>query len=255
MSVACGDLDGDGRPDLAVTSFYGESTTLFHNLDQGFFADHTATIGLAAPSRYVLGVGVAFLDANNDGRLDLFTANAHVSDLRPHFPYQMTAQLYLGAPGGTLTDVTDRAGPAFEPLHVGRGLAVGDLDNDGRVDGLMVAHNEPLVYFHNRTESSHTHFVTMRLEGKTSNRDGVGTVVVLNAGGQKQVAPRFGGGSYQSAGDPRLHFGLGSSDRVESVEVRWPSGRVDRHRNLRADQGYLLREGDAALSSLPGFPH
>jgi enediyne biosynthesis protein E4 len=255
MGVACGDLDGDGRPDLAVTNFYGESTTLFHNMGQGFFADHTAAIGLAAASRYVLGFGVAFLDADNDGRLDLLTANGHVNDLRPHYPYQMTARLYLGGPRGTLTEVTDRAGPAFEPLHVGRGLAVGDLDNDGRIDALMVSHNEPLIYFHNRTESDQHHFVTLRLQGKTSNRDGVGAVVTLVAAGRKQVAPRLGGGSYQSAGDPRLHFGLGTSDRVESVDVRWPSGRVDRFRNLAADRGYRLIEGDESPKLLEGFRH
>jgi len=256
MGVACGDLDGDGRPDLAVTNFYGESTSLFHNLGQGFFADHTAAIGLAAASRYVLGFGVAFLDVDNDGRLDLLTANGHVSDLRPHYPYQMTARLYLGGPRGTLTEVTDRAGPAFEPLHVGRGLAAGDVDNDGRVDALMVAQNEPLIYFHNLTESNHTHFVTMLLEGKTSNRDGVGAVVVLVAGGRTQVAQCFGGGSFQSAGDPRLHFGLGTSERVESVEVRWPlSGRVDRFRNLAADRGYRLIEGDMSPKLLKGIRH
>ena len=86
MGVACGDLDGDGRPDLAVTNFYGESTTFYRNLGGGLFADQTAAIGLAAPSRYLLGFGVAFLDANNDGRLDLATANGHVNDLRPNVP-------------------------------------------------------------------------------------------------------------------------------------------------------------------------
>ena len=96
MGVACGDLDGDGRLDLAVTNFYGESTTFYRNLGGGIFADHTAAVGLAAPSRYLLGFGIAFLDANNDGRLDLATANGHVNDIRPEFPYAMPAQLLLG---------------------------------------------------------------------------------------------------------------------------------------------------------------
>ena len=110
MGVACGDLDGDGMPDLAVTNFYGESTSFFHNLGHGLFADHGAAIGLAAPSRYFLGFGAAFLDANNDGRLDLFTANGHVSDTRPLFPYAMTPQLYLGDDSGRLAEVTAHAG-------------------------------------------------------------------------------------------------------------------------------------------------
>jgi len=253
MGVACGDLDGDGRPDLAVTNFYSESTTLFHNMGQGLFVDHTAAAGLAAPSRYRLGFGAAFLDANNDGSLDLMTANGHVSDTRPVYPYAMTPQLYLGSRAGTLTDVTASAGPPFQQLYVARGLAVGDLDNDGRVDAVMVAQNGPLVYLHNQTEPPPGHSITLRLEGTKSNRDGNGAVVSVTCGGRTQVAQRYGGGSYQSAGDPRLHFGLGSSDRIESVEVRWPSGRVDRHRDLAAGRSYLLREGDAT-PSIPGTP-
>jgi hypothetical protein len=253
MGVACGDLDDDGRFDLVVTNFYGESTTLFHNLGQGLFADHTASAGLAAPSRHRLGFGVAFLDANNDGCLDLITANGHISDQRPLFPHAMTAQLFLGSPAGTLSDVTAQAGPPFQQPYVGRGLAVGDLDNDGRLDAVMVAQNEPLVVFHNETGPLRGHFVMFRLEGTKSSRDGIGAVVTIESGGRKQVATRLGGGSYQSAADPRLHFGLGPESRIGSVEVRWPSGRVDRHRHLLADHGYRLREGEATPRALQGF--
>ena len=165
MGVACGDLDGDGRPDLAVTNFFGESTTFFRNLGGGAFGDHTAAIGLAAPSRYLLGFGVVFLDANDDGRLDLMTANGHVHDGRPQFPFAMPAQLLIGGAGGRLTDVSSEAGPPFQVLRMGRGLASGDLDNDGRVDALLLGQNEPLAYFHNRTEAA-GHSVTFALEGR-----------------------------------------------------------------------------------------
>jgi tetratricopeptide (TPR) repeat protein len=255
MGIACGDLDSDGRPDLAVTNFYAQSTTFFHNLGQGLFTDHTAAIGLAAPSRHRLGFGAAFFDANNDGWLDLVTANGYVSDQRPVFPYAMPPQLFLGSPSGVLTDVTAQAGPPFQQPSVGRGLAVGDLDNDGRLDALMVAQNDPLVFFHNQTDPSGGHFVTFRLEGTQSNRDGVGAVLAVTAGGRTRLAARCGGGSYQSAADPRLHFGLGSGDRIESVEVRWPSGRVDRHHDLAADRGYRLREGTTAPELLTVTPH
>ena len=155
MGVAAGDLDGDGRPDLAVTNFFNESTTLFRNLGDGQFADHTAAVGLAAPSRARLGFGIAFLDVNDDGRLDLLTANGHLNDYRPEVPYAMPVQLLRGGPGGRLEDVTARGGAALLMPHLGRGLAIGDLDNDGRVDAVVVAQDEPLVYLHNRTAGGH----------------------------------------------------------------------------------------------------
>ena len=163
MGIACGDLDGDGRLDLAVTNFYGESTTFYRNLGEGQFADQTSAIGLAAPSRYMLGFGAAFLDANNDGRLDLVQANGHVNDLRPTVPFAMPAQLFLGeAPAGWSTC---RSAPVRRGRcpGLGRGLACGDLDNDGRLDLLIVAEGTPLAYFHNQGPAGH--FVTLQLEG------------------------------------------------------------------------------------------
>jgi hypothetical protein len=251
MGIACGDLDGDGRPDLVVTNFYNESSTLYQNLGRGLFADRTAASGLGLASRYYLGFGIAFLDYDNDGRLDLITANGNVNDERPSLSYGMPVQLLAGREGGRLVDVSARCGPPWDVLRVGRGLAEGDLDNDGRVDAVILAQNEPLAYFHNRTPGGH--FVTFRLEGTTSNRDGVGAVVIVDCGGQRRVARRFGGGSYQSAGDPRLHFGLGSAPRIDRVEVRWPSGRIDRSRDLAVDRGYLLREGDPDPRPAAGF--
>jgi enediyne biosynthesis protein E4 len=251
MGVAAGDLDSDGRLDLAVTNFFDESTTLFHNLGGGQFSDHTAEVGLAAPSRDRLGFGIAFLDVNNDGRLDLMTANGHVNDYRPEFPYAMPVQLLIGGPGGRLTDVTTRAGAPLLVPHLGRGLAIGDLDNDGQVDALLVSENEPMVYFHNRTAGGH--FVTLALEGTKSNRDGVGARVIVEAGGSRQVSQRLGGGSFLSASDPRLHFGLGSATRIGRLEVRWPSGRVDSFQDLAADKGYRLREGEPKPAPLPGW--
>src|SRR5262249_14081170 len=195
----------------------------------------------------------AFLDADKDGDLDRAAANGHVDDFRPEIPYAMPAQLFLGGAGGQLTDVSDRAGPPWQVPRVGRGLAAGDLDNDGRVDLLLVAQDGPLAYFHNRTTAGHA--LTLRLEGTASNRDAVGARVTVIAGGRRQVAWRFGGGSYQSASDPRLHFGLGDTDRIEAIEVSWPSGRVDRFGPLAADAGYLLREGQPEPRPLAGFRH
>ena len=252
MGVAAGDLDGDGLIDLAVTNFYGESTTYYRNLGGGVFIDATAASGLAVASRRLLGFGVAFLDANNDGRLDLASANGHVNDLRPNYPYRMPAQLLLSGPDGRLTDVSEAAGAPWREPRMGRGLVVGDLDNDGRQDVLILSHNQPLAYFHNRTEGGRS--LTLRLEGRGSNRDAVGARVAVVAGGRRRVAWRTGGGSYQSAGDPRLHFGLGDAPGAESVEVTWPSGHVDRYPGLSAGAGYLLREGRSEPEPLAGYP-
>jgi hypothetical protein len=251
MGVACGDLDGDGLVDLAVTNYYNESTSFFRNLGGGSFDERSAAIGLASPSRYLLGWGIAFPDLNNDGRRDVLTANGHIYDGRPLFPFAMQIQLLIGGRDGKLTDVSAQAGAPFLSLHLGRGLAAGDLDNDGRVDAVIVAQNEPLLYLHNQTQAGHS--VTLRLEGTTSNRDAIGARVALSAGGKTLVAQRTGGGSFQSASDPRLHFGLGDASRVDAIEIRWPSGRVDRHRDLAADTAYHLREGHAAALPLAGW--
>jgi hypothetical protein len=250
MGAAIGDLDGDGRPDLFVTNFYGESTTYFRNLGAGMFADQTAAAGLAGPSRFLLGFGIAAFDANNDGWLDLATANGHVNDDRPDYPYAMPASLLIGRGDGHLTEVARTADDPWSVPRVARGLAVGDLDNDGRVDVLLIDQVGPLAYLHNRTAGGH--FLTFLLEGTESNRDAVGTAVTVDAGGRRRRAWRYGGGSFLSASDPRVHFGL-EVDRVEEVEVRWPSGHVDRYRGLRADRGYRLREGSTTPSPLPGF--
>jgi tetratricopeptide (TPR) repeat protein len=251
MGVACGDLGGDGRPDLAVTNFFGESTTFYRNLGGGMFADATAAVGLKAPSRFLLGFGITLFDADNDGCLDLATANGHIHDLRPTVPYAMPAQLLAGDMSGHLTDITERSGAVWSVPRIGRGLAHADLDNDGRVDLLLVAQNSPLAYFHNQTPRA-GHFLTLRLEGTASNRDAIGARVTVTSGGRRQTNWKVGGGSFASACDPRLHFGLGSQRAVDSLEIRWPSGRVSRFHNLRADAGYLIRESDQTPAPLVG---
>jgi tetratricopeptide (TPR) repeat protein len=250
MGVAAGDLDGDGLLDLATTNFYGDSMTLDLALAPGLFADATAPMGLKVPTRYMVGWGVAFLDADADGRLDLAMTNGHLDDSGGNMPYAMASQLFLGRGGSAMVEATDEAGPGWSLPRVGRALAAGDLDNDGREDVVLVAHDTPLAYLHNRSEGGRP--LTLLLEGTASNRDAVGAVATVRAGGRAWAAQRVGGGSYQSSDDPRLHFGLGAVDSIESVEVRWPSGRSDTYRGLRPGGMYRLREGDAEARDLPG---
>jgi tetratricopeptide (TPR) repeat protein len=250
MGTALGDLDGDGRPDLLVTNFYGESTTYFRNLGGGAFADQGAALNLTAPTRFLLGFGVATLDADADGRLDLAIANGHVNDDRPDYPYDMPSLLLIQDPDGRLVDVSQDAGPPWTVPRVSRGLATGDLDNDGRVDLLILPQKSPLGYFHNLSERGGS--LTLALEGTASNRDAVGAVATVTVGGRRSRGWRFGGGSFVSASDPRLHFGVGSAERVDEVEIRWPSGRIDRHGPLEARRGYRIREGDPTPAAIPG---
>src|SRR5262249_32403570 len=147
-----------------------------------------------------------FFDANNDGSLDLVQANGHVTDYRPSFPLEMKTQILLGDGAGRFIDVSGRAGPPWDVLRIARGLAIGDLDNDGRMDVLLVNQNAPIALLHNRFQGP-THFVTLALEGTISNRDAIGARVAVTSAGRTQIAFRFGGGSYLSASDSRLHFG------------------------------------------------
>jgi enediyne biosynthesis protein E4 len=261
MGVACGDYDGDGRLDVAVTNFFGESTTLYHNHGRGVFSDRSAAAGLAAPTRLMLGFGLVGLDANNDGRLDLAQANGQVEDYGTAIPYAMPAQLFLGDAVGRLADVSDRAGSPWRVPRLGRGLAAGDLDNDGRIDLILVGQNDPLALLHNRFESqdhppveSPNHFLMLKLEGTASNRDAVGAQVTVTVSGRTQIVARVGGGSYLSASDSRVHFGLGPAKKADRVEVAWPSGRRDRFDGLAADTGYRLIEGSREPKPMAGFP-
>lgn len=256
MGVACADIDGDSLPEIAVTNFYGESTRLYWNLGNGQFADHSMAVGIAAPSRYLLGFGLVFEDFNNDGLRDLASANGHVDDLRPTIPYAMPIQLLLGtAPGKFLEARPDSESPLAVP-RVGRGLASGDLNNDGWMDLLVSDLEGPVAYLQNlgrpmRDVSAPRDFVAFDLVGSQSNRDAVGARVRVTHQGARRYGWRVGGGSYLSSSSRRLHFGLGRGEDRVQVEVRWPSGQVQTHENLLTNQTYRLTEGEPSPAALP----
>ena len=154
MGIGCGDSVGRRRPAglWRVTNFYGESTTFFQNLGKGSLSPtgRSRLEPRGARRRHVLGFGAFFLDADDNGRLDLVQANGHVNDFRPGTPYAMPTQLFLGTAGGRFADASDRAGDCWNVLRVGRGLAVGDVDNDGRQDVVILAQASPLAFFHNQ---------------------------------------------------------------------------------------------------------
>ncbi len=253
MGVACGDYDRDGLPDLAVTNFFGESTSFFKNLGAGLFTDATAAIGLRNPTRLLLGFGVAWLDADNDGRLDLISANGHIHDIRPRAPYEMPLQLLMQNESGRLEDWSEEAGAVFQVPRLGRGLAVADLDNDGRLDGLAVALDSSLVYLHNQTAGKQRH-LTVMLVGKGHNRDAIGARVKVAVNSRCFTAWRTGGGSYASSSTPWLHFGLGAIAGPARVEVVWPSGQTERHDRIPLDSLVRIEEGNTHAVSHAQIP-
>ncbi len=249
MGVDAGDLDGDGRPDLFSTAFARETNTFFRNLGGGRFFDVTRGTGLGPPSFMRLGFGTCFLDLDLDGGLDIAVVNGHVSahvdeDGDPENTFRQPAQLFLNDGKGKFREVSRQCGTYFREMHVGRGLAAADYDNDGRMDLAISNSGEPGVLLHNRSASPH-HWLRLHLQGTKSNRDAVGAKVTIRLGGRELVRHRKGGGSYCSAGDPRLHFGLGTATQADQVEVRWPSGLVQTFGPLAGDRGYRLVEGDA----------
>ncbi len=241
MGVVAEDLDGDGRIDLFITNLVNESNTLFRNLGGMQFVDASLGAGLDAPSRPRTGFGDTALDADNDGRPDLFVANGHV-DHRPwaNSPMAQPPQFFWGRERGRF----ELAGPSsdgFDRPVVGRGAAAGDLNNDGRVDLVVVHRDAPTALWWNRGEGGH--WLGLRLRGTRSGRTPVGARVTCRAGGRTIVRRLTSGTGYLSAHDPRLWFGLGNSAEVERLEVRWPSGAIQSWAGLSADRILVIEEG------------
>lgn len=240
MGVARGDINGDGHPDLVATNFLGRSTIAFEAQGNGSYIDASTVLGLTSTTRGVLGFGVALEDFDGDGRLDLFQANGHVLDrARLGVPFAMRPTL-LRNDGRRFMDVPDQADPWFGRQMLGRGVAVGDLDRDGRPDVVINSLDAPAAILHN--DSPGGHWLILELVGR-SPRSAVGASVRALVDGRAIVRDLSAGGSYLSASDRRLFIGLGGSKHVKRLEVQWPSGKVEVWSDLEAGQSLKLTEG------------
>lgn len=256
MGVSCGDFNNDQKLDLIVTNFYGESTSYFENMGNLLFREGGAAIGLKDASRYRLGFGTTLTDFNNDGRLDIATANGHVNDSSPIIPYQMPVQLLLANPDGRLMNTESKVGPDMLVPRLGRGLAVGDLNHDGLQDMVITSLDSQLSVFQNslpdQTDNPQqaAYYIMIQLEGVKSNRDGVGAKITLKYSDKTQMTVRFGGGSYLSASAGPLHFGLDKAKTIDQLEVQWPSGIIDRHKLVSVNQTIRIKEGEKTVYPL-----
>ena len=250
MGIAVGDYLHNGRPSLYVTNFSDENDLLYRNDGDWNFTEVSYSSGVALPSLPYVKWGTAFVDLDNDGWLDLITVDGHVYPQVDTLPsgagYREPKLLQMNQKDGTFCDASDEAGPALQEKRVSRGLAVGDLFNDGNVDAVIGdIDGGPMILKNHGVPGRH--WVSFELAGVKSNRLALNARIKIVAGGVTQTDEIHSGGSYLSQNDLRVHFGLGSTAKIDSVEIHWPSGKVESLTNLAADHFYSVLEGQGIV--------
>jgi hypothetical protein len=257
MGVAWGDYLHEGRLSMIVTNFVEQGTTLYHNLGNDSFADVSVRSKLMKPTYPLVSWGTSFFDMENDGWLDVLIASGHVYPQVDAIPggtqYRQPLVLLRNHRDGTFEDVSSTLEKL--PLQSRRGMAFGDINNDGNVDVVILNVGEPpsLLLNHNRSSN---HRVLFKLVGTKSNKAAIGARVTVKAGSLVQIDEVRGGASYLSQNDLRLHFGLGASGEMSEVDIRWPSGQTETLRNVAADFIYTIVEGSGIQQKvgLPSLP-
>jgi hypothetical protein len=251
MGIAVGDYNHSGRPSLYVTNFSDENDLLYRNEGGWDFKEVSYAAGVALPSLPWVKWGTAFVDMDNDGWLDLIAVAGHVYPQVDSLPsgggYREPKMLHLNQKDGTFCDASDLAGKALMERHVSRGLAVGDLFNDGNMDVVIGDIDGGPIILRNRGISGR-HWVSFELTGTKSNRLALNARVKIVAGDITQTDEVHSGGSYLSQNDLRIHFGLSFATKIDKVEIYWPSGRSDTLTNLAADQHYTVLEGQGVVT-------
>jgi hypothetical protein len=254
MGVDFSDYDNDGWPDIVVTNLANQRYALYHNNGDGTFNYSSPAAGISRMTMTHSGWGVRFFDFDNDGRKDLLIAQGHdldtIEKTSPNLRYREPMLLARNT-GKEFQDVTASAGPALGEPYVWRGLATGDLDNDGRLDALVTANDGPVRVLRNETANAN-HWILLNLTGHKSNRDAIGAAVSITTASGAQYATVTTASSYLSSSDKRVHFGLGKASVVETIEIRWPSGIVQSLKDVAADR--IVQIDEPAATDPTGKP-
>jgi hypothetical protein len=252
MGVDAADYDRSGRPSLIITNFANQMLSLYHNEGNGLFVDEAPRSEVGRATLVTLGFGCFFFDYDNDGWQDIFVADGHIENeiekVQKRVTYAEPPHLFRNLGAGKFQEVTAGMGPAFASPKVARGAAYADIDNDGALDLLVTTNGGRVYLFHN--EGAANHSLRIKLAGTKSNRDGIGSVVRLASGSDKEWQMVKSGSSYLSQSELVLTFGLGSKDKADSIEVTWPSGQVDKLSNINAGQLVTIEEGKGAVKTV-----
>jgi len=250
MGADAGDIRGSGRLDVVVTHLDSQLARLYQNLGSQLFDDVTLRSKIGYATYHLSEFGTRFMDYDNDGALDLFMACGHVLDnvhlYKSDVYYPEPKLMFRNMGRGIFENVSNQLGPEFQLPRVSRGVAVGDFDNDGDLDILVNNNGQPPQLLRNDGGNAN-HWLEMLLIGTNSNRDAIGARVKVFAGNLALEDERKGGMSYQSAQDPRLHFGLGDRSKVDKVEVHWPSGTSTKLSDIQCDQIIAIKEGEGLV--------
>ena len=246
MGTDAADTTGSGRSDLIVTHLDQQLARLYQNVGEGYFEDATFRSKISYATFHLSGFGTRFMDYDNDGARDLFMANGHVLDNIQRYHAETTYAepklMFRNVGHGIFENVSDQLGADFLLPRVSRGAAIGDFDNDGDLD-IIISNNGQAPQLLRNDGGNANHWFQLLLIGTRSNRDAVGARVKVTAGDLVLYDEKKGGMSYQSAQDPRLHFGLGQHSTVEEVEIKWPSGELTKLTNIKSDQILAIEEG------------
>lgn len=261
MGVDAADYDRSGKPSIMITNFANQMMALYHNEGNGLFVDEAPRSEVGRKSLLTLAFACFFFDYDNDGWLDIFAGNGHIEPeierIQKRVKYAQPPHVFRNAGKGRFVEATYSLGPDIARPRVARGAAYADIDHDGDLDLLLTTNGGPAVLF--RNDGGKNKSLRIQLEGVKSNRDGIGAVVTINSGGERQMLTVRGGGSYLSSSELVLTAGLGQRTQADEVEIRWPSGQVDRLRSVAAGRTIHVREGqgikaERAYGAAPARP-